>query len=138
MFFFFGRQIVSVSFDESSAKYQGINVSLFQFAFIITLSVAVSVLLEAAGVLLVSSMMIIPVAAAMKVGWSYKSTQIIGIVFSELSVILGLWASYSFRIPSGAAIVSISILILIAVVVIKRILTRKRVKWSREDVSDNR
>jgi zinc transport system permease protein len=138
LFFFFGRQIVSVSFDESSAKYQGVNVSLFQFAFIITLSVAVSVLLEAAGVLLVSSMMIIPVAAAMKVGWSYKSTQIIGIVFSELSVILGLWASYSFRIPSGAAIVSISILILIAVVVIKRILTRKRVKWSREDVSDNR
>jgi zinc transport system permease protein len=136
LFFFFGRQIVSVSFDESSAKFQGINVSLFQFAFIITLSVAVSVLLEAAGVLLVSSMMIIPVAAAMKVGWSYKSTQIIGIVFSELSVILGLWASYSFDIPSGAAIVSISILILVVVVIVKRILTRKRVKPQREEPSD--
>jgi zinc transport system permease protein len=137
LFFFFGKQIVSVSFDESSAKFQGINVSLFQFAFIITLSVAVSVLLEAAGVLLVSSMMIIPVAAAMKVGWSYKSTQIIGIVFSELSVILGLWASYSFRIPSGAAIVSISILILVVVVIVKRILTRKRVKPQREESADS-
>jgi zinc transport system permease protein len=131
LFFVFGRQIISVSFDESYAKFQGINVNLFQFAFIITLSVAVSVLLEAAGVLLVSSMMIIPVAAAMKVGWSYRSTQVIGIFFSELSVILGLWIAYSFRIPSGAAIVSVNIIILVIVAMARRFTMRKRVKLDR-------
>ena len=127
-FLLFGKQIISVSFDESSAKFQGINLGLFQIIFIITLSVAVSVLLEAAGVLLVSSMMIIPVAAAMKVGWSYKSTQIIGIVFSELSVIFGLWAAYSLRIPSGATIVSVNIVILVIVAFLRRITSRRRVK----------
>jgi zinc transport system permease protein len=131
LFVVFGRSIVSVSFDESYAKFQGINVNLFQIAFIITLSVAVSVLLEAAGVLLVSSMMIIPVAAAMKVGWSYRSTQIIGILFSELSVFLGLWIAYSFRIPSGAAIVSVNIIILVVVAMMRRFSMRKRVKLNR-------
>ncbi len=119
-YLFFGRQIISVSFEEGNAKFLGINLGLFQFLFIITLSVVVSILLEAAGVLLISSMMIIPVAAAMKVGWSFKSTTVIAILFSELSVFIGLWAAYSLNIPSGAAIVSVNIIILVLVAIIKK------------------
>ncbi|MGD9964539.1 MAG: metal ABC transporter permease [Candidatus Izemoplasmatales bacterium] len=127
LFILFGKQILAVSFDESSAKFLGINVNLFQIIFIIMLSVVVSVLLESAGVLLISSMMVIPVAAGMKLGWSYKSTLIISIVFSELSVYFGLWLAYSLNIPSGAAIVSINILILLIVAIIKRIVLKSRI-----------
>ena len=109
LFILFGRQIIAVSFDETSAKFLGINVNYFQIVFMIMLSVVVSVMLESAGVLLISSMMIIPVAAGMKLGWSFKSTLIIAVVFSELSVFFGLWLAYSLKIPSGAAIVSINI-----------------------------
>lgn len=124
LFFIFGKQILSVSFDETTAKFLGINVNLFQMMFMILLSIVVSVLLESAGVLLISSMMIIPVAAAMRIGWSYRSTLIISIVFSELSVFFGLWAAYSAKIPSGAAIVSVNILILILVAIVKRLVKR--------------
>ncbi|MBU0996782.1 MAG: metal ABC transporter permease [Firmicutes bacterium] len=128
LFIIFGKQIVAVSFEESNAKMLGVNVGLFQFLFMIMLSIVVSVLLESVGVLLISSMMIIPVAAAMKVGWSYKSTTIIAIVFSELSVFFGLWMAYSFTIPSGAAIVSINVILLMAISFIKKIRSRKLVK----------
>lgn len=127
LFILFSKQILAVSFDESSAKFLGINVNLFQIVFIIMLSVVVSVLLESAGVLLISSMMVIPVAAGMKLGWSYKSTLIISIVFSELSVFFGLWLAYSLNIPSGAAIVSINIIILLFVAVTKRIILKNRI-----------
>lgn len=127
LFILFGKQILAVSFDESSAKFLGINVNLFQIVFIIMLSVVVSVLLESAGVLLISSMMVIPVAAGMKLGWSYKSTLIISIVFSELSVFFGLWLAYSLNIPSGAAIVSINIIILLVVAVTKKIILKNRI-----------
>lgn len=127
LFIFFGKQILAVSFDESSAKFFGINVNIFQFVFIIMLSVVVSVLLEAAGVLLISSMMVIPVAAGMKLGWSYRSTLIISIVFSEISVWFGLWTAYAINIPSGAAIVSINIFILLFITVIKKIVTKSRI-----------
>ncbi|MDD3712476.1 MAG: metal ABC transporter permease [Candidatus Izemoplasmatales bacterium] len=127
LFILFGKQILSVSFDESSAKFLGINVNLFQIVFIIMLSIVVSVLLESAGVLLISSMMVIPVAAGMKLGWSYKSTLIISIIFSELSVFFGLWLAYSLNIPSGAAIVSINIIILLFVAVIKKIVLKSRI-----------
>ena len=128
LFVIFGKQILSVSFDETSAKFLGVNVGLFQMLFMIVLSVVVSVLLESAGVLLISSMMIIPVAAAMRIGWSYKSTLIISVVFSELSVLFGLWMAYSLRIPSGAAIVSFNILILLFVAINRRIKNIKQVK----------
>ena len=127
LFILFGKQILAVSFDESSAKFLGINVNLFQIVFIIMLSIVVSVLLESAGVLLISSMMVIPVAAGMKLGWSYKSTLIISIIFSELSVFFGLWLAYSLNIPSGAAIVSINIIILLVVATIKRIILKSRI-----------
>ncbi len=127
LFILFGKQILAVSFDESSAKFLGINVNLFQIIFIIMLSVVVSVLLESAGVLLISSMMVIPVAAGIKLGWSYKSTLIISIVFSELSVFFGLWLAYTLNIPSGAAIVSINIIILLIVALTKKIVLKKRI-----------
>jgi len=127
LFILFGKQILAVSFDESSAKFLGINVNLFQIIFIIMLSIVVSVLLESAGVLLISSMMVIPVAAGMKLGWSYKSTLIISIIFSELSVFFGLWLAYSLRIPSGAAIVSVNIVILLVVAITKKIVLKQRI-----------
>ncbi len=127
LFLFFGKQIIAISFDETSAKFLGINVNVFQMVFMITLSVVVSVMLEAAGVLLISSMMIIPVAAAMKLGWSFRSTLAIAIFFSEFSVFIGLWMSYSLNIPSGAAIVSVSIFILLIVASIKRIALRHQI-----------
>lgn len=127
LFIFFSKQILSVSFDETSAKFLGINVNLFQIVFMIMLSIVVSVLLESAGVLLISSMMVIPVAAGMKLGWSYRSTLIISIIFSELSVFFGLWLAYSLRIPSGAAIVSINIIILLFITISKRIILKQRI-----------
>lgn len=122
MFFvFYGRQIIAVSFDEGNAKFLGINLGFFQLVFIIVLCIVVSVLLESAGVLLISSMMIIPIAAAMKIGWSYKSTTGIAVVFSEISVILGLWFSYTLQLPSGAAIVAINIIILFIVAIVTKV-----------------
>ncbi|QWB99852.1 metal ABC transporter permease [Mycoplasmatota bacterium] len=128
LFILYGKKIVAVSFDEMNAKFLGINVGLFQLVFIIMLSIVVSVLLEAAGVLLISSMMVIPVAAGMRIGWSYKSTVIISVIFSELSVLVGLWFAYSFTIPSGAAIVSVNIIILLIVALTKRIINTRRIK----------
>ncbi|HKL47888.1 MAG TPA: metal ABC transporter permease [Candidatus Izemoplasmatales bacterium] len=128
VFVIFGKKIIAVSFDEMNAKFMGINVGMFQWVFIVMLSIVVSVLLEAAGVLLISSLMVIPVAAAMRVGWSFKATVIISVIFSELSVLIGLWMTYSLNIPSGASIVSINIIILLIVALTKRISNSRRIK----------
>lgn len=125
---FFYKQMVIISFDETYARLLGIRVNVFQFFTTIILALVVSLSIETVGVLLVSSLMIIPVAAAMKVGKSFKNTLFIAIVFSEISVLSGLWFSFAFRIPSGATIVLFNILILLIVVIVKRFASHKNLK----------
>ncbi len=129
----FYKQIVIISFDETYARLLGIRVNLFQFFTTIFLGIVVSLSIETVGVLLVSSLMIIPVAAAMKIGRSFKTTLMIAILFSEVSVILGLWLSFRLGFPSGATIVLFNITILVAVVVLRKLFTRRNLEEKQEE-----
>ena len=126
--------MVIISFDETYARLLGIKVNRFQFVSTILLAVVVSLSLATVGVLLVASLMIIPVAAAMKIGKSFKNTIGISILFSEVSVISGLWLSYELDIASGATIVLINILILILVGIFKGFFKSKRMKNTQSDL----
>jgi zinc transport system permease protein len=132
---FFYKEMVMISFDEKYAKLLGIKVGLFQFVSTLLLAVIISLSITTVGVLLVSSLMIIPVAAAMKIGKSFKNTILIAIVFSETSIIGGLWISYELGVASGATIVLISILIL-AIVGVSRHISRtmKLSKQKKEEM----
>jgi len=130
----FYKEMVIISFDETYAKLIGIKVGRFQFISTIILALVVSLSLATVGVLLVASLMIIPVAAAMKVGKSFKNTIGISILFSELSVIGGLWLSYELDVASGATIVLLNILILVLVVGFKNVFVSKRLKKTQTDL----
>ncbi|KFZ26904.1 MAG: High-affinity zinc uptake system membrane protein ZnuB [Candidatus Izimaplasma bacterium HR2] len=134
LLFIFYKEMVMISFDETYAKLLGIKIARFQFVSTIILAVIVSLSIATVGVLLVSSLMIIPVAAAMKVGKSFKNTIIIAIMFSETSIIGGLWLSYELDIASGATIVLLNLLILVLVGLFRRFYVRKRLKQTQLDI----
>ncbi len=128
------KEMVIISFDETYARLLGIKVGRFQFVSTILLGVVVSLSLATVGVLLVASLMIIPVAAAMKIGKSFRNTIGIAILFSELSVVGGLWLSYELDIASGATIVLINILILVIVGIFKNLFVTKRLRKTQTDL----
>lgn len=130
----FYKKLVLVSFDESYAKLVGVKIRSFQFASTLVLALVVSLSIVTVGVLLVSSLMIIPVAAAMKIGKSFRNTITVSIIFSELSVIGGVWLSYELDYPTGATIVLINIFILFLVGVIKRIYVNKRIREQKQEI----
>lgn len=130
----FYKQIVLVSFDESYAKLVGIKIGRFQFLSTLILSLVVSLSVVTVGVLLVSSLMIIPVAAAMKVGKSFRNTLTIAIFFSEISIVAGMWISYEFNVPPGATIVLINIFILFLTGFFKRFIMNRRLKDRQQKI----
>ncbi|QMS85226.1 metal ABC transporter permease [Candidatus Xianfuyuplasma coldseepsis] len=134
MIVLFYKQIVLVSFDEAYAKLVGIKINRFQFMSTLVLALVVSLSIVTVGVLLVSSLMIIPVAAAMKVGKSFRNTITIAILFSELSVLLGSWISYELSVPPGASIVLINIIILFLTGFFKRFIMNKRLKQQQREI----
>jgi len=131
LLFIFYKEMVLISFDETYAKLLGIKIGRFQFASTIILAVIVSLSIATVGVLLVSSLMIIPVASAMKVGKSFKNTVVIAIMFSEISIIGGLWLSYELDIASGATIVLIEIFTLLLVGIFRKFYVRKKLKETK-------
>ena len=76
------------------------------------------------GVLLVSALMTLPVAASMRLAKGFKQMMLLSILFGELSVIIGLISGYYLSIPPGGTIVMVSIIILLIAIGIKRLKIR--------------
>jgi zinc transport system permease protein len=122
--YLYHKQIVSLCFDEIYARVAGINVRALQLAITIILAIVISVFMDLVGVLLISALLIVPVATAILCSNSFKQTISSAIIFSEISIIIGFYCSYKINLPVGATIVLFNILILLIVVMIVRIKKR--------------
>ncbi|MBQ6558213.1 MAG: metal ABC transporter permease, partial [Clostridia bacterium] len=65
------------------------------------------------GALMISSLLVIPVATAMMVSKSYKQTVIFSVIFAEVFTIGGLFVSYYANLRPGGTIVLIGVIALI-------------------------
>lgn len=132
---FFYKQIVSLCFDEVYARISGINVKLLQTIITIILAVVISVFIDFVGVLLINALLIVPVAAAILVGNSFKGTVLKAIIFSEISILLGFYISFVLNLPIGATVVLINVIILLVIMIIikvKKIFKNKFLEGHRE------
>lgn len=123
---FYYKKIVCLCFDETFARVSGIRVKALQLAITVILAIFISTTMQMFGVLLISALMIVPVAASILIGKSFKNTIIISIVFSQASILSGIYFSYVFALPSGSLIVIINILILIVVMILNKIFNKQK------------
>lgn len=134
---FYERKIISLCFDETFARVSGIRVKGLQLAITVILAIFISTTMQMFGVLLISALMIVPVAASILIGKSFKNTIVIACVFSELSIILGIYFSYVFSLPSGSLIVIINIIILLIVMGLNIIAKKqKKNKIEKENLNN--
>lgn len=122
MFLLMYKELFYVSLDEQSARLAGVPVKTVNFLFTVLIAVTVSVAARTVGALIVSSMMVVPVACAMQFGTSYRQTLIFAVVLDILFMITGLFAAYYLGLKPGGTIVLVGVLFLIIVFVGKRIL----------------
>lgn len=119
--FFLYKELFLLSFDEEHAKASGIPSRVIHFIFIIMIALVIAASMRIVGILLVSALMTLPVAAAMRVAGGFKKTIIISILFGEMAVIGGLISAYYLDLAPGGTIVVISIVILLGAILYKRI-----------------
>lgn len=112
---FLYKELFALSFDQDYAKVSGVNSRYIQMVFMIITALVIGASMRIVGILLVSSLMTIPVAAAMQLAKSFKVAMIYSIVFGEAAVIVGLVSAYYLDIAPGGTIVIMSIVILLLV-----------------------
>ena len=99
--------LVSIAFDEDAAKVSGVPAEGLVLA--LTLVVALTVVggMHAIGLLLVSAMMIVPVAAAAQVASSYRQTMLIAAGLGAFSAVAGLlFATYADATPGSSIVLT--------------------------------
>ncbi|WP_458413169.1 metal ABC transporter permease [Schinkia sp. CFF1] len=119
--YLFFKELFALSFDEEHAAVSGINAKSIHFLFIIMVALVIAASMRIVGVLLVSALMTLPVAASIRIARGFKQTLIFSIIFGELAVIGGLVAAYYLDIAPGGTIVIFSILILVAAIYWKKV-----------------
>jgi len=104
-----GQNIFAAGIDSDIAKVQGIPVKVSAMILAVLSALTVVIGMRVVGLLLVSAIMIIPVAAAQQVTNSFKSTMILSSVLGLTASLTGLLISFFVDIPPGPTIVMIAL-----------------------------
>lgn len=118
------KELFVLSFDDEYAKASGLPTKIIHTLFMIITALVIAASMRIVGILLVSSLITLPVAASIRIAKSFKQTIIYAIVFGELAVIIGLVSAFYLNLAPGGTIVITSIFILLIVIIVKKITTK--------------
>ncbi|OOE04955.1 metal ABC transporter permease [Anoxybacillus kestanbolensis] len=121
--FLFYKEWFILSFDEEYAQASGVKVKSLHFVFIVLVALVIAASMRIVGILLVSSLMTLPVAASIRIAKGFKQALWFSVLFGEFAVIVGLFLSYYLNLAPGGTIVLLAVCILIGSIMWK--------KWKR-------
>ena len=102
------NKFLLVSINHTFARSRGVNVKFYEYIFTILVAIIVTISIQWVGILVISSMMILPAASARNISNNIRQYHIYSISIAVISGILGLFLSYHFGCATGATIVLIS------------------------------
>ncbi|MEU7135327.1 metal ABC transporter permease [Streptomyces sp. NPDC046261] len=120
------KQLFAICQDEEFARVTGLPVRLLNLLVAVTAAVTVTVAMRVVGLLLVSALMVIPVAASQQIARSFAATFAMAVAVGVLVTLSGTVTSYYADVPSGATIVLMAIGVFITLTLLATPLARKR------------
>lgn len=102
------NKFLLVSINHTFARSRGVNVKFYEYVFTMLVAIIVTISIQWVGILVISSMMILPAASARNISNNIRQYHIYSILIAVISGILGLFLSYHFGCATGATIVLIS------------------------------
>ncbi|MEU8432176.1 metal ABC transporter permease [Streptomyces sp. NPDC029216] len=125
------RQLFAVCQDEEFARVTGLPVRALNLLMAVTAAVTVTVAMRIVGLLLVSAMMVIPVAAAQRVTRGFTATLSLAMAIGVVVSLSGTAATYYIDAPSGGTIVLLAIAVFVTTTALSTPLARRRAKAAR-------
>ncbi len=106
-------QLFAVAQDQEFARVAGLDVRRYNLLVAVLAAVSVTVAMRTVGLLLVSALMVVPVATAQQVTRSFRTTLVaamgIGVAASVGGLVVAAVASYRATVAPGATIVLVSL-----------------------------
>lgn len=120
------REFFVLSFDEEYARVKGIPVARLNYLLMILASLIIAISITSIGILLISSLIIIPVLIAYQFKRGFHVSVLLSILISIISVWIGLLLAYYMNIPAGSSIVLVLITLFLFATIARRLFQSRK------------
>ena len=122
----FGRQLFAVCHDEEYARVAGLPVRFLNVLLAVLAALTVTVAMRVVGLLLVSALMVVPVATAQQLVRGFRSTVVVSLAVGVTAAVTGVLGSYYADTAPGALIVVLALAAFGVAAVVGAVLRRTR------------
>ena len=123
LIYYFG--LLSIAVDPQLAKMSGVNVRRINSIFTLLSALTIALSAKIIGALMVTSLIVLPVASSLLISKSYKATFLNTLVLGVLYTLSGVILSYYFDLKPGGAIVVIASLGMLVCLLISKLKIKK-------------
>jgi zinc transport system permease protein len=121
MLVYLWRPLVAATVSEDLAEAEGLNPKRARLIFMLLLALVIAIAMKIVGILLITSLLIIPAAAARRFSASPEVMAVLSSLIGVVAVVGGLYGSLQFDTPSGPSIVVAALLLFVLSLVPTRI-----------------
>jgi zinc transport system permease protein len=118
--------LFAVTHDQEFARSTGLPVQLLNMVIAVLAAITITVAMRVVGVLLVSALMILPVAIAQQVTRSFSRTMGVAMGIGAVLTLVGISVTLEHDLQPGALIVVLGVVAYIAVSAVTHLVTRQR------------
>ncbi|MEH3033762.1 MAG: metal ABC transporter permease [Aeromicrobium erythreum] len=119
-------QLFAVCQDEEHARVSGVPVNLYGLLIAVLAAVTITVAMRTVGLLLVSALMVVPVAAAQQATRSFRATHLVAMLLGLLAALGGVTTSFYVDTQPGPTIVMIALAAFVLAALGRVVLGRRR------------
>lgn len=113
------NKLLITSVNQSLAKSRGINVWVYDYLFTVMVAVVVTISIQWVGILIISSLLVLPAASARNISKNMRQYHIYSVAIAFISGLSGLILSYFWGTATGATIVIIASIFFVITFLIK-------------------
>ncbi len=118
---YYYQDLLAMSYDEEFALIRGVPVKKLYFGLIGMLAVAIVLVIQVVGLILVIALLTIPPFIVEKYANSLVQMMVASSLLGAVFTVTGLWFSYQYNLTSGASIIMVSGIVFLISLVVDRI-----------------
>jgi zinc transport system permease protein len=99
------RPLLAATVNAELAEAEGMRPERARFAFMLLMAMVIAIAMKIVGILLITSLLIIPAAAARRLSSTPEAMAVLASLIGVAAVVAGLYGSLEFDTPSGPSIV---------------------------------
>jgi zinc transport system permease protein len=111
----FWPQLIAMTINEELAAVEGVPVAKIKLLLMLMIALVIAVAMKIVGVLLITSLLIIPAASARPLSNSPEKMALLASLIGCAAVVMGLLGSFEFDTPAGPSVVVAAMILFLSI-----------------------